>query len=120
MTARLFDTNIVIDALKNHEQARVIIDAASPITISRITWIEVLTGAKWNEELRTRGFLRGCRVIELNAAIAERAATLRRESRIKLFDAIILATALESGRVLVTRDEGIPGGPLQIERPYKI
>ncbi|WCT74718.1 PIN domain-containing protein [Sphingomonas naphthae] len=100
----LFDSNILIDALNRYEPARAVLAEAAAITISRISWIEVLAGAGQDVRLATEAFLRGCQVIEIDPTIAARAATIRRETRLKLPDAIIWATALVTERMLVTRN----------------
>src|SRR3546814_12123534 len=54
---------------------------------------------------RAEILLSGFGVDEIDAEIGERAAALRRERpRLKAMDAIILATALTRGRVLITRN----------------
>lgn len=50
------------------------------------------------------------RVVDVTAAIAERAARIRSRSRLRLPDAIQMATALETSSVaLVTRDRDFSG-----------
>ena len=62
----------------------------------------------------------GFGVDEVDGEIAERAASLRRERpRLKSPDAIILATALVRGRVLVTRNtKDFPATMPGIRVPY--
>lgn len=100
----LFDATTIIDALNGHSPALDILVTSEPVTISRITWIEVLAGAAKDRAGQTETFLNGCALIELDEAIALRAARVRRETRLKLPDAITYATALVTGRTLVTRN----------------
>jgi len=63
-----------------------------------ITWIEVLTGAATpEEEAVLRAFLANFACLPVTPAVAERAAANRRQRKIKLPDAIILATAETAG-----------------------
>lgn len=122
MTAISFDSNILIDALNGHEAARDEIRRADVPCISRVTWIEVLSKVEGDTMPIVIRFLTGFTIDELDADIADRAAQLRRErARLKLADAVILASAQAAGRVLVTRNtkdfpETMPG----IRVPYRI
>jgi predicted nucleic acid-binding protein len=102
----VFDTVILIDALNGIGPARRDIALVSGIDrlISIMTLIEVLAGMKPGDVLRTRRFLARFTVVPISDSIAERSAELRRTSKLKLPDAIIVATA-ELHRVqLVTRN----------------
>jgi predicted nucleic acid-binding protein len=65
------------------------------------------------EEQRIRRLLEPMTNLSVDAAIAERAGRLRRETRRRLPDALIAATALEHRLTLVTRNvrdfEGVKG-----------
>jgi len=71
---------------------------------------------------RAEVLLSGFGVDELDAEIGRRAAALRRERpRLKATDAIILATALTRGRVLVTRNtKDFPAEMPGIRVPYTL
>jgi predicted nucleic acid-binding protein len=57
----------------------------------------------------------------LAPGVAERAVIIRRGSRIKLPDAIIMATAESEGRVLITRNtRDLPASTRGIHIPYTI
>ncbi len=101
----LFDTNVLISALRNRTgtAATALLQADIP-AISIITWMEVLTGASPGKEADTRRFLDRFEVIGLQTEVVERAVLVRRSMRLKLPDAIIYATALTAGRRLVTAD----------------
>ena len=76
---------------------------------------------KEDDDSLTRGFLASFEVIAVTETVAERAVKLRREKRMKLPDAIILASAIEYGLLFVTRntkdfDSRWPG----VRIPYSI
>jgi hypothetical protein len=119
-----FDSNIVIDALAGFEQARFEIRRGASFGsrpwISRMVWIEVLSKGPQASLAKAEGFLSGFGIDEMDAEIAGRAAALRRERpRLKSPDAIILASALVRGRVLVTRNtKDFPANMPGIRVPY--
>ena len=55
-----------------------------------------------------------------NGAVAGRKyqKRIRRDTRLKLPDAIVLATAVETDRILVTRDKDFPAEGAVVQRPY--
>jgi predicted nucleic acid-binding protein len=119
-----FDANIVIDALAGFEPARDEILRASGLGsrawVSRMVWIEVMSTGSAQALRRTELLLSGFGVDEIDAEIASRAASLRRERpRLKSPDAIILASAMVRGRVLVTRNtKDFPAAMPGIRVPY--
>jgi predicted nucleic acid-binding protein len=90
--------------------------------ISVVTWIEVMTGASSAaEETILRAFLANFQVLEITRDVAERAVLNRRQKRLKMPDAIILATAEAAGRVLVTRNvRDFPAGMGGVRVPYRV
>lgn len=116
-----FDTHIVIDFLNGVVLAKGEIDLYDDCLISRISWMEVLAGADKEEEDIIRLFLRGFSVIEINEKIAAAAVRLRRTRRLKLPDAVILASAQEHGCQLITRNtkDFSPSDPV-IRVPYTL
>ncbi|MEQ1841428.1 MAG: PIN domain-containing protein, partial [Verrucomicrobiales bacterium] len=94
----VFDTNILVDYLNGIESAAKEISLFETRLISVITFIEVLVGARDQEEERViRDFLGGFQVRELNANIASETVQVRKLYRLKVPDAIIYATAKEEG-----------------------
>jgi predicted nucleic acid-binding protein len=89
--------------------------------ISIITWIEVMTGASGqDEETILRAFLLNFECLPITTAVADRAAVIRGEKRLKMPDAIIL-TAEVVGRKLVTRNvKDFPSGMRGVRVPYKV
>jgi len=118
----LFDTNILIDHLNGIAKATREIQRSQDPAISVITWIEVMTGAaNTEEEIILKSFLANFRSLPITDAVAERAALNRRQKRIKMPDAIILATAEVAKRQLVTRNiKDFPAGSRGVRVPYKI
>jgi len=119
-----FDANIIIDALGGYKPA---LDELRRETrerhwISRMVWIEVLSKGGDMMVRDALEFLAGFDVDELDENIAERAARLRRaRPGLKAPDAIILASAQERGRILVTRNtRDFPATMPGIRVPYII
>ncbi len=117
----LLDTNVLIYALNaNRASAVSLVLETEPaaLAISTITWMEVLAGAVPAAERGTREFLANFQALETTREIAERAATIRRSTRVKLPDAIIYATALVSRRTLVTYNiRDFPTGSASVYHP---
>ena len=101
----VFDTNILIDYLNGLDEARIELERHQGRAISIITWMEVLVGARdENQEQVIRGFLSAFQIVELDSRVAEKAIALRQQSRIRLPDAIIQASAETQDALLVTRN----------------
>lgn len=118
----LFDTNILIDHLNGIAKATREIGLSRDPAISIITWIEVMTGvSRPDEEAILRAFLLNFQCLPISSAVADRAAAIRREKRLNMPDAIILATAEVAGKKLVTRNvKDFPIGTRGIKVPYKL
>lgn len=117
----LFDTNILIDYLNGVEAAKAEFAHYKRPAISVISWIEVLAVTKTGFEAETKKFLSSFERIELTGNIADEAVALRRTAKMRIPDAIILATARVENLVLITRNtkdfaEDEPG----IRVPYRI
>lgn len=101
----LIDSCILIDHLRGHRPATDFLLEAREAAVSRITWIEVMAGARDDEdEARLRGLLAGFRVLPVDERVSEETVRLRRTRRLKVPDALILATARAHGLVLATRN----------------
>lgn len=126
MSSFSFDSNIVIDALRGFEQALIELERAKErgdrVWLSRMVWIEVMSKGTSDTLRRTENFLAGFSIDEIDQEIAERTASLRRErSGLRTPDAIIWATALIRGRVLVTRNtKDFPAAMPGIRVPYTL
>ncbi len=101
----LFDTSILIDYLNGRPEAQAEIDRHRHRLISVVTWMEVLAGARGDDEEDViEMFLRDFALVELSRSIAREAVSLRRTKRVRLPDAIVWATALHESALLVTRN----------------
>ena len=124
----VFDTNILIDYFAGHQAAAVAIEQCTDKLISRISWIEVMVGFdKAAEESVAREFLGTFRIIETRSDVAERAILVRRNSgmgngrKLKLPDALILATAMVEHCRLITRNtKDFDAGSPDILVPYQV
>lgn len=108
----LLDTNIILGYLKGQKEILRFFKTRSDSDIffaSQITRMELLgfpdiTDA---EEDTIKTFLSLIEVLQITAEIEECAITLRRQTRMKLPDCIVAATAIENGCVLVTNDKDL-------------
>ena len=117
----LLDTNILIDFLRGVPAARDELNRYPDKAISIVTWMEVMAGAPAPAEQGTRGFLDGFGLVALDAAVAERAVTLRRQHRLKLPDAVVWASAQVGAMLLVTRDtKAFPADDPGVRMPYRV
>lgn len=112
MALVLFDTNILVDALKNYPEALDEIAHWDEPAISAITWMEIYAGAKPEEMSAIDIFIRGVgfEVIHTDDEIARGAAQIRGDSirkgpKIALPDAIIMATAQVRNLTIITRNK---------------
>ena len=122
MSAVSFDSNILIDALRDDDRAQTELERVDDRWISRITWIEVMSRVDEVTIKPTAALLSAFRIDELDAEIAARAAMLRNERpSLKLPDAVILASAQVRGRILVTRNtKDFPAKLPGIRVPYTL
>ena len=122
MSERSFDTNILIDALHGHQPAFDEMDVSDLRWISRVSWIEVMVHGDNVTRAGLESFLSDFAVDELDERTSRRAAELRRDKpRLKLPDAIILASAQVNGRTLVTRNtRDFPAEQPGVRVPYTL
>ena len=121
MSAALFDTAILIDALLGLAPARTAIVSTPERAITRLAWAEVMAGARGDAD-RVDEFLRHFKVVELSEDIARRGAALRAQRPdLALGDALTLAAAQLTGRILVTRNtRDFPAAMPGIRVPYTL
>lgn len=118
----LIDSDVLIDFLQGIPQAREEIERYEESLFSVISWMEVMCGAE-TEEVRTAAgaLFSSMRQVDLTAAVAARAVMQRRVLRLKVPDAIIMASADEEGCILVTRNsKDFPVGDPRIRIPYRL
>ncbi|MBK7940107.1 MAG: type II toxin-antitoxin system VapC family toxin [Lewinellaceae bacterium] len=104
-TKLLLDTNIALYFLGGDPVLANLLDQRE-IYISAITEMEMLgyPGITEAESERIRDFLNDCQLVEINAAVREKAIEIRRVHNLKLPDAIIAATAFHLNLPLVSAD----------------
>jgi len=106
----LLDTNIVLYALKKEpvvlEWLAKVAENRAEAAISVISVIELLgyPDMSASEEKAVKTVLGKIEQIGLDEPVVETTILVRRKARIKLPDAIIAASAMATGRVLVTRN----------------
>lgn len=100
------DTNALIRFLENDETV-VSLLSGKRLFISAITEMELQCkpDMKAAERAIIRDMLTYLTIIEITAAIKNRAVKVRLSTRLKLMDAIVGASAIETGLPLVTADE---------------
>jgi hypothetical protein len=124
MMERLLDSVIIIDHLNNVPQATAFLLALDPArtAISVISYAEILTGLDQDGERKALPLLNSFEILEIDAAVAEKAAALRRLHRWKLPDAFQAAIALLHDLKLCTRNtkDFDPQKHPFVEIPYSI
>jgi len=96
----LIDTDVFVDHLRG---ARELDPRDHRVHYSVITHAELVAGTTASDWVSL--LLRPFREIPVDRTIAERAGRIRRETGIRLPDALIAATAIEGGLGLVTRNQ---------------
>ena len=105
----LFDTDVLIWALRGNPRAARAIEGADPRDVSIVSYMELIQGARDKEEVHLiRSFLAdlGFTTVPLSENIGLRAAIYMEEYSLKggltLADALLAATAVETQRVFCT------------------
>lgn len=121
----LVDTDVLIWHLRGLPKATQQLDRLSNLTISAITWLELLQGFRSRAELlavQKSLTMRNAKRLPLTPAITERAIALMEELALshglQLADALIAANALEHNLTLLTGNARhfVAIGELRIER----
>ena len=127
MKTAIFDTNILIDHLKGKSEAADLLENClqqkNKMACSVITKIELLSGMLPEEEQLLSMFLSGFEQIGVSDSIAEAAgiymSQYRKSHGVNVSDAIIAATAKETGAVLYTLNtKHYPMTDIIISKPY--
>lgn len=100
----VFDTNVLIDYLNGINAARKELARYERGVISLVSWMEVMAGAQDDDEPAVRAFLQSFELAPIDMPVAAKAVQIRQSHRMKLPDAIILATAESMNLMLVTRN----------------
>ena len=121
MSDPFFDTSIVIDWLNRQPPARAEIARYSRHRISRIAWTEVLAGEPLETRDHVRELIAPFEIVEVDGRIATAASDIRHRTRMKLLDALILATAQVNGAILITRNaKDFPATMPGVRVPYTL
>lgn len=96
----LVDTDVFVDHLRGFRELK---SGRRRISYSVVTRCELFSGLESDEEA-VGLLLAAFREVPVDRAIAERAGRLRRETRVRVPDALIAATAIEHRLTLVTRN----------------
>jgi predicted nucleic acid-binding protein len=121
MADPVFDTNILVDWLSERSQAATELARYRRHRISRISWMEILAGEPFETRDHIQSLIAPFEVIEVDSRIAVAAVDIRHRSRMKLSDAIVLATAQVNGAILVTRNtKDFPANMPGIRIPYTL
>lgn len=117
-----FDSNILIDSLNGDRRARLELMRTERRWISRVTWIEVMSKVRRDEEAAMERFFADFVIEEVTLPISRHAAALRLDRpELKLPDAVIHASALVGNRILVTRNtKDFPADTPGIRVPYTL
>jgi hypothetical protein len=125
--AILIDSDILIDHLRKEQSAldyiQQEIDDDSPLFISVISRIEILSGARKGEDETIRSLFDILTSVDVDLAIADEAGEYMRKflksHALSIGDAVIAATAKEMGMKLVTRNiKHYPMKDVEIVKPY--
>ncbi|MBA3690349.1 MAG: type II toxin-antitoxin system VapC family toxin [Actinobacteria bacterium] len=118
MTDVLVDTDVFIDHLRG---ARALRTGVGAVSYSVVTRCELFAGRATDEDAVAL-LLGAFREIPVERSIAEWAGRIRREFEVRTPDALIAASALQHGLILMTRNRrdfaGIPG--LEIVAPHRV
>lgn len=124
----LADTDVLIWNLRGNEKAAARLDAEHDLALSAVTYMELVQGLRNQAELRQlRQAMRfwEATLIHVDVAISARASVLMEQhalaDSLQLADALIAATAVEAGRILLTGNvkhyRRLPGLALERFRP---
>lgn len=116
----VFDTNILIDYLEGVHAAKKEIEQFKVKAISIITYIETLVGVSdFDEEVKS--LLDSFNIIDVTREIADLSIDIRKTYKLKIPDALVLATAQSIGALLVTRNtKDFPESMPIVRVPYKL
>jgi predicted nucleic acid-binding protein len=122
VTKAVFDSDVLIDYLQGIPAARDEMEHYDLPLYSVISFTELLAGARTDEERQAaEALLASLRRVDLTESIARRAVDLRQSLRLKLPDAIVLATAEVEGCILVTRNtRDFPANDPRMRFPYTV
>ncbi len=115
MAEVLIDTDVFIDHLRGNRPLR---PGSNVVHYSVVTRCELFAGRRTDEKV-VRELLEPFEELAVDREVAERAGRIRRESDVRVPDALIAATALLHGLAVVTRNvrDFAPIRGLRVHRP---
>ena len=124
----IFDTDVMIWAFRGNRKALKAIDDAASRTISSVTYMELLQGVRNKTEMREmKKFLSqlGFITLPVTANVSNRAVTIMEETALRsdlgVADALIFATACETGRTLLSGNrKHFKEVPLMMAEEFKV
>ena len=102
----ILDSNIIIYAVQPEYDFLNDFILENEVVVSAISYLEVLGFHRLDpvEKVKLESFFSGIAILPLEQKVIQRAVGLRQERKMSLGDALIAASALESGHILVTRN----------------
>lgn len=101
----VIDSDVLIDYLQGVDAAKAELEQYDRPLYSVISWMELMCGAgSQSERTAVECLLDSMQRVDLDLNIARKAVEFRKKRKLKLPDAIILATADQEGCILVTRN----------------
>lgn len=118
----VIDSDVLIDYLQGLPAAREELARYRRPHYTMISFMELLAGARTGAERQAaEALLASLTRLELTEPVARRAVELRHTLRLKLPDAIVLASAEVEGCILVTRNtRDFPAGDPRVRFPYAV
>lgn len=118
----VIDSDVLIDYLQGTPAAKVEIARYRRPHYSIISLMELLAGARTpTERHAAEALLATLTRLDLTEPVARRAVELRQSLRLKLPDAIVLASAEVEGCILVTRNtKDFPANDPRVRFPYTV
>jgi predicted nucleic acid-binding protein len=118
----IIDSDVLIDYLQGIHAAKAELARYRRPHCSIISFMELLAGARTDAERQAaESLLATLTRLELTEPVARRAVELRQSLRLKLPDAIVLASAEAEGCILVTRNtKDFPPNDPRVRFPYTV
>ncbi len=118
----VIDSDVLIDYLQGIEAARAELARYRRPCYSIISWMELHCGARTEAERGAVDTLLATMTrIDLTETVARIAVALRGQLKLKLPDAIVLASAESEACLLVTRNtKDFPAGDPRVRFPYEV
>ena len=101
----VIDSDVLIDFLQGLDQANSELSRYETPLYSVISWMEIMCGAETEAERASAEILfASMERVDLSSVVAKKAVEERKKQKLRLPDAIILASADAEGCILVTRN----------------